>query len=64
VLDRELRERSRRRIEVELPRDWFPAEDADRGLGLPTIASRGEVAVRVPGEGERRIALVSRDDRG
>jgi hypothetical protein len=57
VLDRELRERSRRRIEVELARGWFPAEDADRGLGTPMIASPGEVVLRVPGEGDRRVAL-------
>jgi hypothetical protein len=52
VLDRGLRERSRRRIEIELPRDWFPAEDADRGLGLPDdrLTRRG----RGPGAGRRR----------
>lgn len=58
VLDRELLERSRRRIEVDLPTGWFPAEDADRGLGPPVPGSEGEVAVRVPGDGERRIPVV------
>jgi hypothetical protein len=58
VLDRELQGRSRRRIEVDLPTGWFPAADADRGLGPPVPGSEGEVVVRVPGEGERRIAVV------
>lgn len=57
VLDRDLRERFRTRIEVELPPAWFPGDDADRGLGAPLIVSVDEVVVRLPAEGDRRITL-------
>jgi hypothetical protein len=56
VLGRELLERSRIRIEVELSPGWFPADDADRGLGVPRIGPGNEVLVRVPGEGVRTIS--------
>jgi hypothetical protein len=57
VLDRDLRERLRSRIDVELPRGWFPRSDDDRGLGTPTVGSRDEAAVRVPTLGDRRFSL-------
>jgi hypothetical protein len=57
VLDRDLQERSRRRITVELPSGWFPANDVDRGLGIPAIEPSGDVTVRVPAEGDFRIPL-------
>jgi hypothetical protein len=57
VLDRELRERARVRLDVELVPGWFPADDADRGLGVPRIASRDQVVVRVPVEGDRSVTL-------
>jgi hypothetical protein len=57
VLDRELRERSRWRIDVELPRGWFPSRDADRGLGAPVAVSSEKVNVRVPAGGDRRFTL-------
>ncbi len=59
VLDRELHERSRRRIEVDLPTGWFPAEDADRGLGPPAPGSNARSSSAFPGEGESRIDVVS-----
>jgi hypothetical protein len=57
VLDRNLRERSRRRIEVELPAGWYPSGDADRGLTRMRILSSDEIVVRVPAEGDRRMLL-------
>jgi hypothetical protein len=59
VLDRDLRERLRERIQVELPRGWFPSRDADRGLPRPSIGS-SEVVVRVPAAGDRRFTLPDR----
>jgi hypothetical protein len=57
VLDRDLHELSRVRIDVDLPRGWFPADDADRGLAAPKIASSGKIGVRVPAEGERHLEI-------
>jgi hypothetical protein len=57
VLDRDLHERSRIRIEVQLPSGWFPEGDADRGLGVPSIGSGNVVLVRVPAEGDRSLTL-------
>jgi hypothetical protein len=57
VLDRKLRERFRRRIDVELPPGWFPANDADRGLGAPLVVSEDDVVLRIPAEGDRRFTL-------
>ena len=57
VLDRDLRELSRFRIDVDLPRGWFPADDVDRGLDAPRIESSGMVVVRVPAEGERYLEI-------
>jgi hypothetical protein len=57
VLDRDLRERSRRRVEVALPRGWFPGGDADRGLGVPTEVSPAAAVVRVPVLGEQVVAF-------
>ena len=57
VLDRDLHESSRVRIDVDLPRGWFPADDADRGLAAPRIESSGKVGVRVPAEGERYLEI-------
>lgn len=57
VLDRDLHERSRIRIDVQLPPGWFPTDEADRGLGVPSIGSRNEVVVRVPAEGDRSLTL-------
>jgi hypothetical protein len=62
VLGRDLRERFRQQIEVDLPSGWFPA-DAERGLGLPEIVSPVEVVLRVPAEGERRFAIRSTNSR-
>jgi hypothetical protein len=59
VLDRDLRECLRERIEVELPRGWFPGSDADRGLPRPSIEP-SEVVVRVPAAGDRRFILPDR----
>jgi hypothetical protein len=59
VLDRELHERSRRRIDVELPSGWFPSSDADRGLGQPVAISPTEVTVRVPTRGDQRFEVDS-----
>ena len=56
VLDRDLHELSRVRIDVDLPRGWFPADDADRGLAARRIES-GKVVVRVPAEGERYLEI-------
>lgn len=44
-------------VDVDLPRGWFPADDADRGLAAPRIESSGEVVLRVPAEGERYLEL-------
>jgi hypothetical protein len=60
ALDRGLRERFRELIAVDVPVGWFPAGDADRGLGAPVIGEAGDVVVRVPAEGERRIAISAR----
>jgi hypothetical protein len=57
VLDRSLQERLRDDINVDLAPGWFPSSDADRGLGAPAIGPSRDVVVRVPAEGERRIAL-------
>lgn len=57
VLDRDLIERSRQRVEVELPAGWYPSDDADRGLGVPLVVSPDETVVRVPVEGERPFPL-------
>jgi hypothetical protein len=57
VLDRDLHELSRVRITVDLPRGWFPADDADRGLAPPRIESSGRVGVRVPAEGEPYLEI-------
>jgi hypothetical protein len=57
VLDRDLHELSRARIDVDLPRGWFPADDDDRGLAAPIIESSGKVVVRVPAEGERYLDI-------
>jgi hypothetical protein len=57
VLDRDLHEHFRLRIDVRLPSGWFPQHDADRGLGVPSIGSGSEVLVRVPAEGDRAITL-------
>jgi hypothetical protein len=57
VLDRDLHERSRIRIDVQLPAGWFPQDDGDRGLGLPSIGSGSEVVIRVPAEGDRALPL-------
>jgi hypothetical protein len=48
---------SRFRIDVDLPRGWFPADDADRGLAATRIDSSGKVVVRVPAEGERYLEI-------
>jgi hypothetical protein len=48
VLDRELRERCRVQIDVELPSGWFPAGEAERGLGAPVVVSPDDAVVRVP----------------
>ena len=60
VLGRDLRERFRRQIEVDVPSGWFPAGDAERGLGAPEIVSPEEVVLRVPVGGERRFTLHDR----
>jgi hypothetical protein len=60
VLGRDLRERFRRRIEVDVPPNWFPAGDAERGLGAPKIVSPEGVVLRVPTEGKRRFTLHDR----
>jgi hypothetical protein len=57
LLDRDLHERDRVRLDVDLPAGWFPTDDDDRGLGSPRFASPTEVAVRVPAEGERLVSL-------
>lgn len=57
VLDRDLREQSRIRIDVPLPSGWFPSGDPDRGLGVPSIGPGGEIVVRVPAEGDRSLTL-------
>lgn len=57
VLDRDLRERDRRRVEIELPPGWYPSSDADRGLTKSALVSSDELVVRVPAEGDRRILL-------
>jgi hypothetical protein len=56
VLDRDLREVSRTRVDVDLPRGWSPADEADRGLSAPRVTSAGEIVVRVPAEGDRRYS--------
>jgi hypothetical protein len=61
MLDRNLDERLRSRIDVELPKGWFPRGQVDRGLGTPVIARSGEVRVPVPANGERRVALPTDD---
>jgi hypothetical protein len=60
VLDRDLRERFRLQINVELAAGWFPAEDAERGLGAPVVVSAEEAVVRVPAHGDRVFALRNR----
>jgi hypothetical protein len=57
VLDRDLHESSRVRVDVVLSRGWFPADDADRGLAAPRIETSGKVVVRVPAEGERSLEI-------
>jgi hypothetical protein len=57
TLDRDLRERFRDRVEVQLPPGWFPGSDLDRGPGCPAFIAPDEVVVRVPVDGERRLAL-------
>lgn len=57
VLDRDLHEEERLRLDVDVPVGWFPADDADGGLGAPRFASATRVAVRVPVEGERVVSL-------
>jgi hypothetical protein len=57
VLDRDLRERVRSRIDVELSSGWFPDGDDDRGLGTPTVVSSHEAVVRVPSLGDRPFSL-------
>jgi hypothetical protein len=57
VLDRNLVERSRQLVRVELPAGWYPSTDADRGIGIPQVISPDEAVVRVPVQGERRITL-------
>jgi hypothetical protein len=57
VLDRDLRERDRQRIAVELPPGWYPSSDADRGLTRLALLSSDEIIVRVPAAGDRRIML-------
>lgn len=56
-LDRELRELSRVRIDVDLPQGWVPAGDEDRGLAAPTITSTVEMVIRVPAEGDRPLDI-------
>jgi hypothetical protein len=60
VLDRDLRERSRVRIEVDLPPRWYPAGDEDRGLGNLRLGPTEQVVMRVPSEGDRTVSLTGR----
>jgi hypothetical protein len=57
VLERDLRERFRRRVEVELPRGWSPGGDVDRGLGVPTELAPDAAVVRVPVLGEQVVSF-------
>jgi hypothetical protein len=57
VLDRDLRERSRRSVEVELPRGWSPGGDADRGLGAPARVTPDAAVVRVPVLGDQVVSF-------
>jgi hypothetical protein len=57
TLDRNLHERFRIRIDVRLPPGWSPADDADSGLGVPSIGSGNEVIGRGPAEGDRSLTL-------
>ena len=59
VLDRDLHEQFRHRLQVELPPGWFPDGDADRGLGELRVTAADEVVVRVPAEGDRRVELAT-----
>jgi hypothetical protein len=60
VLDRDLRERSRVRIEVDLPPRWYPAGDEDRGLGNLRLGPTEQVVMHVPSEGDRTVSLTGR----
>jgi hypothetical protein len=53
--DRDRQERSRLQIDVELPSKWFPRDEADRGLGPPTVESSCEEIVRVPALGDHNL---------
>ena len=57
VLERDLRERFRRRFDVELPRGWFPGGDVDRGLAAPARVSPDAAVVGVPVLGDQVVAL-------
>jgi hypothetical protein len=57
VLDRDLREQLRRRIDVDLPEGWFPGSDADRGLAAPVAVSPEVVRLHVPAAGDRRFSV-------
>jgi len=59
-LDRDLRERFRLQIDVELASGWFPGCDAERGLGAPVALSSEEAVVRVPTLGDRVFVLRDR----
>lgn len=57
LLDRKLSELRRRRVDVDVPRGWFPDDDRDRGLGASILVDMAHVVVRAPLAGEQRFAL-------
>jgi hypothetical protein len=59
VLDPDLKEAFRERIDVDVPAGWVSDSDETLGMSLVRFDGPEELVVRVPLEGERRIRVAS-----